>query len=188
MRWTQLTPMIMVWGFALLMLLALTVVNFQQQTISAIEFVLEWLVQLPLVGERLAALLADEGANGHMTTADFKSFMLSAWAIASLLFMLAGMAVSSVFGPFEPWTMKRKLLLVLIGIALILAGMLANYFAVPQNFNGAASGWVINFSMISLLLFLVSAYCLSIAHFLGFLNDALMAGELKSPADSGAMH
>jgi len=32
----------------------------------------------------------------------------------------------------------------------------------------------------------VSAYCLSVAHFLAYLNEALMAGELSSPDDSGA--
>ena len=50
MRWTQLTPMLLLWGFGLLMVLALTFVNFQEQTISAVGFVLEWLVQLPVVG------------------------------------------------------------------------------------------------------------------------------------------
>jgi hypothetical protein len=33
MRWTQLTPMLLTWAFGLLMLLALTFVNFQEQTL-----------------------------------------------------------------------------------------------------------------------------------------------------------
>jgi hypothetical protein len=60
MRWTQLTPMLLLWGFGLLMLLALTFVNFKEQTISALVFILEWLLQLPLVGERITPLLSDD--------------------------------------------------------------------------------------------------------------------------------
>ena len=63
----------------------------------------------------------------------------------------------------------------------------ANYYAAPQNFNGAASAWMLNFSLISLLVFMVSAYCLSVAHFFAYLNEALMADELNSPDNSGSI-
>ena len=69
---------------------------------------------------------------------------------------------------------------------LLLAGMAVNYFAAPQSFNGEASAWMLNFSLISLLVFVISAYCLSVAHFLTYLNEAPMAGELNSPDDAGA--
>ena len=183
MRWTQLTPMLLLWGFGLLMVLALTFVNFQEQTISAVGFVLEWLVQLPVVGEYMTQLLPDENSNTHISKSDFKSFVLSGWAVLSLVFMLAGIVLSAMFGPFQPWALKRKLLIAGVGTVLLLAGMLANYYVAPQNFNGEASAWVFNFALISLLVFVVSAYCLSISHFLGYLNEALMAGELNTADD-----
>ena len=183
MRWTQLTPMLLLWGFGLLMLLALTFVNFQEQTISAVEFVLEWLLQLPVVGEHITQLLPDENSNTHISKSDFKSFVLSGWAVLSLLFMLAGIVLSVLFGPFVPWALKRKLLIAGIGTVLLLAGMVANYYVAPQNFNGEASAWVFNFSLISLLVFVVSAYCLSVAHFLGYLNNALLAGKQNTTYD-----
>ena len=186
MRWTQLTPMLLIWGFGLLMLLALTFVNYQEQTFSALEYFLEWTMQLPVVGERITPLLSDESTATNMTTSDFKSFVLSAWAVLSLAFMLAGFILSSILGPFQRWTLKRKLLIAGAGVVLLLAGMAVNYYAAPQNFNGEASAWMLNFSLISLLVFVVSAYCLSVAHFLAYLNEALMAGELNSPDDSGA--
>ena len=167
MRWTQLTPMLLLWGFGLLMVLALTFVNFQEQTISAVEFVLEWLVQLPVVGEHITQLLPDENSNTHISKSDFKSFVLSGWAVLSLVFMLAGIVLSVLFGPFQPWALKSKLLIAGVGTVLLLAGMVANYYAAPQNFNGEASAWVFNFSLISLLVFGVSAYCLSNCPFPG---------------------
>ena len=175
-RWTQLTPMLLMWGFALLMLLALTFVNFQQQTLSALESVLEWLTQLPLVGAHVASLLAGESTGMQLNTGDFESLVLSTWAVASLVLMLAGMVVSWLFGPFRPWTLKRKIAFAGSGVALLLGGLVANYYAAPHNFNGAASAWMLNFSLISGLVFGVSAYSLSMAHFLAYLDDALMAG------------
>jgi hypothetical protein len=43
LRWIQLTPMLLMWGAALAMLLALTFINFQEQTFSVIEIFLQWL-------------------------------------------------------------------------------------------------------------------------------------------------
>ncbi len=180
MRWTQLMPMLLTWGFGLSMLLALTFVNFQEQALPILELLMEWLIKIPVVGEHITALLSGENADTHMTTSDFKSFVLSSWAFLSLAFMLASMVVSSLFGPFQPWALKHKILITGAGTLLLLFGMAANYYAAPRNFNGEAPAWMLNFSLISLSVFVVSAYCLSIAHFLGYLNKALMAGELNS--------
>ena len=187
MRWTQLTPMLLIWGFGLLMLLALTFTNFQEQTFSALEYFLEWLVRLPIMGEHIAQLLFDESTTTHITTSGFKSFVLSAWAIVSLVFMLASFILSSLFGPFQPWSLKRKILIAGAGVVFLLVGMVSNYYVAPQNFNGAASAWILNFSLVSLLVFGVSAYCLAVAHFLAYLNQSLMAGEMNSPDDSTDM-
>jgi 4-amino-4-deoxy-L-arabinose transferase-like glycosyltransferase len=162
-------------------------VNYQEQTLSALEYFLEWLMQLPVVGERITLLLSDESTATHMTATDLESFIFSAWAVLSLVFMLAGFVLSSLFGPFKPWTLKRKILIAGAGAVLLLAGMAVNYYAAPKNFNGDASSWMLNFSLISLLVFGVSAYCLSVAHFLAYLNEALMAGELNNPDDSGIL-
>ena len=91
--------------------------------------------------------------------------------------MLASLILSFFLGPFQPWPLGRKLKVAAGGSLSLLIGMAANYFAAPHNFNGAASAWMLNFSLTSLLVFIVSAYCLAISHFLGYLNDALVAGE-----------
>ena len=187
LRWTQLTPMVLMWGFGLLMLLALTFVNFQEQSLSLLGSFLEWLTRLPVIGEHVIQLLSDKDTSTHMATTNIESFIFSAWAVLSLVFFLAGMVLSLLFGPFQPWTLKRKILLAGAGVVLLLAGLVANYYVVPQNFNGEASAWMLNFSLISLLVFVVSAYCLSVAHFLGYLNQSLMTSELKRPDNSRAV-
>jgi len=178
MRWTQLVPMLMMWGAALAMLLALTFVNFQEQTFSALETFVQWLMRLPIVGDRITPLLTDEGSELHVNSGDFKSFVLRAWSVTSLVFMLASMAFSALFGPFKPWPLKRKFLFVSLGVVVLLAGFIFNYFAGPENFNGDASAWMFNFSMISLLVFIVSAYCMSVSHFLRFLDGALLTDKV----------
>ena len=188
MRWTQLTPMLLMWGFALVMLLALTFVNFQEQTISALASLLEWLTQLPLVGARMASLLSGESTGIHLNTGDFESLVLSTWAVVSLALMLAGMVISWLFGPFRPWALRRKIVFAGSAVALLLVGLVANYYAAPHNFNGAASAWMLNFALICLLVFGVSAYSLSMAHFLAYLNEHLMAGAANRsgrPGDLG---
>ena len=187
MRSTQLTPMLLMWGYSLVMLLALTFVNFQQQALFALESLLEWLTQLPLVGTRMASLLSGESTGMHLNTGDFESLVLSTWAVVSLVLMLAGMVISWLFGPFRPWTLKRKIVLAAAGILLLLGGLMANYYAAPHNFNGAVSAWMLNFAFISLLVFGVSAYSLSMAHFLAYLNDALMAGAANRPDRPGGL-
>ena len=177
MRWTQLTPMVLLWGFGLIMLLLLTFVNFQEQAISVLEFILQWLIGLPWVGEHIQSLLSGEDVETYIKAHDLESLVFSSWAILSLVFMLASMVLSFFLGPFRPWPLRRKLQIAACATVLLLIGMAANYFAAPHNFNGAASAWMLNFSLISLLVFGVSAYCLSISHFLGYLNDALLAGE-----------
>ena len=173
LRWTQLTPMLLTWGFALLMLAMLIFVNFQEQVVSALEYFIQWLMQLPLLGKYFTAIFSNEDTTVHLGIDDLKTFALRAWIVISLVFMLAHMAVSALFGPFEPWSLKRKLVYAGAGSVLLLLGLVLNYFSGVQNFNGGASGWMLQFSLLSLGVFLVSTYSLSVSHALGRLNEAL---------------
>jgi hypothetical protein len=175
-RWTQLTPMIFTWGFALLLLAMLIFVNFQQQVVNVLEYFVEWLSGLPLVGPYVTELLADQETTVKLGTEDLKTFALRSWFVVSLLFMLAGMLLSRWLGPFRTRSLKRKIVYAAVASAALLAGLVLNYFVDPGNFNGGLAGWMFNFSLLSLIVFLVSAYSLTIAHVLGKLSSALMEG------------
>jgi hypothetical protein len=196
-RWTQLTPMILFWGAGIVMLMAMTFVNFQAQSFSILEWFLEWLVELPIVGDDFRGFLTeesqdlatqqaqepDQGQSIHVDTNDFTSILFRAWAVMSLIFMLLGMAVSAQYGPFKPWSLKRKIGFMGLAVLVLLAGFIANYFADPDNFNGGAGGWIFNFSMISLLIFIVSVYSLTLSHIVQMVSDGIMKSELKIKDD-----
>jgi hypothetical protein len=78
--------------------------------------------------------------------------------------------------------LKRKIALAAAASLLLLAGLSANYYAVPENFNGSASSWLFNFSMLVFIVFLVSAYSLSVSHFLLWLSRQLENGSQLKPA------
>ena len=181
-RWTQLTPMIFTWGFALLLLAMLIFVNFQQQVVNVLEYFVEWLMKLPLVGPYITEFLADQDQTVKLGTEDLKTFALRSWFVVSLLFMLAGMLLSRWLGPFRTRSLKRKIVYAAVASAALLAGLVLNYFVDPGNFNGGLAGWLFNFSLIALIVFVVSAYSLTIAHVLGKLSSALMeeAGGVTS--------
>jgi len=174
-RWTQLTPMIFTWGFALLMLAMMIFVNFQQQVVNGLEYFVGWLAKLPLLGPYVTELLSDQETTVKLGTEDLKTFALRAWFVVSLVFMLTGMLLSRWLGPFKTRSLKRKILYATICSLALLAALILNYFAVPENFNGGLAGWMFNFSLLALIVFLVSAYCLSVAHVLGRLSAALVA-------------
>jgi hypothetical protein len=109
----------------------------------------------------------------HLGIDDLKTFALRAWMVISLVFMLVHMAMSALFGPFEPWRLKRKLVYAGAGSLLLLAGLVLNYFSGVQNFDGGTPGWMLQFSLLALGVFLVSTYSLSVSHALGRLNEAL---------------
>jgi len=175
-RWTQLTPMIFTWGFALLLLAMLIFVNFQQQVVNVLEYSVAWLMRLPLAGPYVSEFLSDQETTVKLGTEELKTFALRAWFVVSLLFMLAGMLLSRWLGPFTVLSLRRKILYAGICSLLLLGALLLNYFAVPENFNGGMGGWMFNFSLLSLVVFLVSVYSLSIAHALGKLSSALLEG------------
>jgi len=173
-RWTQLTPMILTWGFALLMLAMLIFVNFQQQVVNVLEYFVEGLMRIPLVGPYVTEFLSDQETTVKLGTEDLKTFALRTWFVISLVFMLGSMLLSRWLGPFKVRSLKRKILYAAICSVLLLGALILNYFAVPANFNGGVAGWMFNFSLLSVIVFLVSAYSLSVAHALGRLSSALL--------------
>ncbi len=179
LRWSQLTPMLLTWAFALLMLAALVFVNFQQQAFSATGNVIQWLMQLPLLGKYFSAFFTAEDTGVKLGIDDLKSYALWGWFVISLAFMLVNMALSAWLGPFQPWSLKRKILYAGFGCLLFFAGLVWVYFAGNENFNGSMASWMFSFSLWALLVFLVSVYSLSISHVLGRISEGLSGSPDK---------
>lgn len=172
-RWTQLAPMVTMWLLALLMIVGMFFVTNQDTVLDILVAVLVWLESLPWVGEPVSARMeasAAEGGGLSLGGQDMKAIALRAWAVISLVFMLLALIAGWLFGPFKPWTLRRKLGLIALACVLLMAGFVAAYFADPEEFNGPARQWMLMFTGVAVLIFIVSAYCLSIAHALGLLK------------------
>lgn len=175
-RWSQLAPMITVWFFAVLMIFLLYFVDHQDQTVDGMAAVLGWVAELPVVGPSFtewAENRATEDGALHFGGDDFKVAAVKIWVALSLILMVLGWLASLLFGPFQPLTLKRKLAFAGLGSLALVAGFFGVYFLSPGLFNGTAAQWTLNFTGIALLVFLVSAWCLTIAHALGLLSQSL---------------
>jgi hypothetical protein len=178
-RWTQLAPMVTMWLLALLMMAGMLFVNNQDAILDILVPVWVWLESLPWVGEpvsaRMEAAAAEEGPLS-LGGEDLKDVALRAWAAIALVFMLLALIAGWMFGPFKPWTLRRKLGLIAWACVLLMAGFVAVYFADPEAFNGPVSRWMLMFTGVAVLILLVSAWCLSIAHALGLLKRLISTG------------
>lgn len=188
-RWSQLAPMITVWFFALLMVFLLFFVNHQDETLDGIGTMAEWATELPVVGPGILKWMeekADEDDTLHFGGDDFKVMAMKAWALLSLVFMVIAWLANTLFGPFQPWTLKRKLGLAGVASVVLFVGFVGVYKLSPEMFNGSLSQWLLTFSGISILVFLISAWCLSIAHALGLLGRLLVDTRLSKVASENS--
>lgn len=186
-RWTQLTPLVIVWAFGIVMLAALVFVNYQEESFDAIAAMFHWIAGLPWIGDKLTVWLESMANDDGSLSAgglDIKAAALKVWGFLSLAMMLIALVVNWVFGPFKPWTLKRKLGIAAVCCLLLLAAYFAVYFAKPEEFNGPVGGWILNFGGIAVLLFIVSTWCLSIAHLLGLLREGIQDSSLGSQSPS----
>lgn len=180
-RWSQLAPMITIWFFAALMVFMLYFVNHQDETVDGIAAVAGWVTELPVVGpsiiEWMEKRATDDGVL-HFGDDDFKVAAMKTWVILSLILMVIGWLARLLFGPFQPLTLKRKLGFAGLGSLVLMAGFLGVYFLNPEMFNGTSVQWTLNFAGITLLVFIVSTWCLSIAHVLGLFSRTVAGLEI----------
>lgn len=201
-RWTQLTPMVLMWAVVVGLALLVGFVGYQDQIFNTADAVARWVAQLPGIGPRFTAWIeakeaqdaaaaaakaggetVSAGAKGDGSDAldELKLFVLKAWGVLSLVAMGIASLVSRLFGPFEPWTLKRKLRLVaLLCLIFPLAFGIAE-FAAPDMVHGSLSSTLISSIGLMLLYFIVSAWCLTISHFLGLGRNELMNREFGKP-------
>ncbi len=186
-RWTQLIPMITAWTFLLLMVGAMLLVSFQQQSFSLIERGASTYERVfgpiepgpsatpggPAPAEQTESGASEDGVI-RFSDEDFMPWVLRAWGIAALAGWLLGMLFAAVFGPREPMRLRSKLLLPGIPAAVCVVLFGVAYFFGSEEFHGSPVGWVLMFTGFPLGVWLVSACCLSVAHALDILRRRLV--------------
>lgn len=176
LRWAGLSPLVTIWAFGIAMLAAMFFINFEEQSWDAFDSLFQWIAGLPMIGDRFVSWmesLAGEDGSISLGGNELKAAALKAWSLLSLAFMLIALGVNWAFGPFKPWSLKRKLGIAALCCLALLAGYVAVYSARPEPFNGPAGQWMLIFSGIALVLLIASAGCLAFAHVLGLARRAL---------------
>jgi len=187
-RWSQLAPMITVWLVAVLMVFLMFFVEHQDETVDGVATVVTWVTELPVVGLPILEWMenrADEEGALHFGGDDLKVAAMKIWALGSLVLMVIGWLARLLFGPLKPWTLKRKLGFAALACLSLLAGFLSVFFLSPGLFAGTKVQSILYLAGISLFVFLVSTWCLSIAHALGLFSRSLAFSHIGtvSPGD-----
>jgi hypothetical protein len=60
---------------------------------------------------------------------------LRAWAVISAVFMAFAWLAGRLFGPFEPWTLKRKLAWAALACLLTVIAFMTLYFLDRESWN-----------------------------------------------------
>jgi hypothetical protein len=190
LKWTQLVPMIMAWAFLLIMVVALVVTNFQQQSFALLEWgveIWEWAFgPLEPVDEAPARPdldnpdpAAQEGLRFDEDT--LRPFVLKVWGVLALVFWILGLLRAWLFGPREPTSLKRKLLRAAAAAGAASIICFGCWLFGSERFNGGPAGWIALFIGAPLLVWLVSAWSLSIGHALDTLGR-----RIAQPAEAAS--
>lgn len=184
-RWSQLTPMILMWAAMLGLLLLLVFVSNEEASWTLVERVITWVASLPVIGPRFVAWMDAQASDGvirpEFGLVDLKSTVLSAWGFISLGFMGLAWLAGLVIGPFKPWTLTRKLGLAALACLLVVAVFLALFVLDPEAWNDPLWKMLLSSLGMAAVLFVVSAWCLTVSHLLGLLSAAVAKAEFSEP-------
>ena len=177
LRWTQLIQLLTMFGIALLVVVLLTVISFQEQSTDIMKTALSWIVQIPGVGGYLKNAITDYNAN-HLISLDLKSYLLTSWVVLSLVAMLLDtLWQRTVPGERRPWPLMRKIVLVLLVCVLLLGCMLVDFFTYRDMFKGDTSLWMVIFGWLTFILFVASVCNLAVIQMLQWLRVSYKGTE-----------
>jgi len=183
-RWTQLFPMIAAWAIGAGLLILFVITADEEATGQVIESVGQRVEAVPVLAQALGStfdyVFSEEEADKHPFEA-FKSVVLKVWGIVSLVFMMLAWLLDLLFGPFKPWTLKKKLKVTLVACLVLEASYFACFLANPDDFNGPISIMVLNFLVWGVAVFLISTWSLTISHMLGKLQLAIAQSDDQQP-------
>lgn len=202
LRWTQLVPMAMAWAFMLLMVAALLVTNFQQQSFSLIEWGVTGYERLfgPIEQESQQAASqtvatpagpqdgsedeSDEDGGIRFSEADVEPWVMKIWGLLALGGWVLGLLRAWLFGPRSPMSLKRKLAWAALAAAAASALCFAAWLFGSETFHGSAIAWAALFIGAPALVWCISAWGLSVSHLLDFVRARIERGPPGRESES----
>lgn len=183
LRWTQMTPMILAWSIALFALGAMTVINFQQASMTVLEWVAgiwdryAWLPRWDLSEH------TDADGSIRLTDELLKPVIFKAWAILSLVLLVTDLLRTAATGKRESRPLSRQLRTTAICIAVLVLGFVMNYLVSSDSYEGGSVEWVLLFTGTGMLVWLISAYSLSVNYALNHINGRLINTDPEGQTD-----
>jgi hypothetical protein len=189
--------MVMAWAFLLIMVAALLVTNFQQQSFSLFEWGFTTYERIfgPVPTEPEAAAAPQDRApqealedneGVRLSEAELEPWILKIWAGLALLGWLLGLLRSWLFGPREPMSLGRKLAWAALAAAVCSALCFVAWLFGSESFHGGPAGWIALFTGAPALVWCVSAWALSIGHLLDALRRIFEGDAETAQAGHGS--
>jgi hypothetical protein len=174
LRWTQIVPMVASWGFLLVTLAAMAFVSFEQQGLAIVDVLLTAWVRL---GEVFPFLTPRDPETGNISLSGDDIIDIAAWIwlIASLLFAIIDWLVAGRLRIGFLSSLSRRIAAAGAAAALASAGFILVYVSATDMFNGPFVSWLPLFIGGPLLVWIVSAYSLSVSFVIGKIADLALA-------------
>ena len=169
LRWTQMIPMVFAWCIGVAVVFVFVAIAFQGEISGYIERNEDRIEQA--VERWWGPINTDSEAK--IDTAAVKAFIYKSWAVLALVAYLLALLRNAVFGKPAPISLKRKLVIVAMA-AMVCVGLAFILILIMGLASGqSVSGLVVGLFLYALLLWLVSAYSLSVNHILLKFRDML---------------
>jgi hypothetical protein len=207
-RWTQIFPMLVVWGSIWTILGLFAFVNFQEQGLSIGTAAVELAERVgfkPNFADPAASTgdgafgasgetvpndgtLAGLGRTGEdgaflFGDEDVKKIILAYWGTVSFALYVIAVVGQRIFGLRPQRTLRRKLTVAAVFAAGTWLAFVAIYFTTSETVHGSFAEWSVVFTVLSLLPLLSSLYSLTIAHGID-LAVAGLRGDGPEPQDT----
>ena len=192
-RWVLLTPMVVVWGFYLFVIVVMVYVNFEGSVWSLAESGYEsyrdrfgpvaWIEEGPeaeRLDEQPPAVAENQNGQGQESTDftdDLMAGIMKGWGILALAAWGLSMLRSAVFGPRPPRTLGNKLKWTFLAAVAGWVLLFVAYFFGVSNYEGSFAGWFALYTGSAGIVIAVSALILAAATMLDMLRDYVVTGK-----------
>ena len=186
LRWVSLTPMILVWALYLVLVFLMIYANFEGSFYDGLERGYEiyserfgpiaWVEEGEAAFEREQVTRTVEATPEESEEFDISALfqlIMKVWAIVALVAWLLSILRGMVFGPRPPRTLGQKLKLMLLAVIGGWAILFLTAMFGSTKFEGGVSGWIVWFSVLALIVTIVSVVTLIVGQAFEFLRKRL---------------
>ena len=186
LRWVSLTPMILVWALYLVLVFLMIYANFEGSFWGGLERGYEiyserfgpiaWIEEGQAAYEREQATRTVEATPEEPEEFDISALfrlIMTVWGVVALVAWLLSILRGMVFGPRPPRPLGEKLKLMVLAVIGGWAILFLTAMFGSTKFEGGFFSWVVWFSVLAVIVTIVSAVTLIVGEAFEFLRKRL---------------